>query len=103
MALIATFIQPANPNSIPPFDNSEYITRGNMVSDLAHSLNPPDDEDVGNDGQNGNSSSNGFDNSLFSGSRGLHLGYRNSAPSGPTGATGIEGTTGQEGPTGSTG
>ena len=100
MALIATFVQPANPNSLPTVNTTEFVNRGNQISELAKSLNPPDDNEIGHDNPElpGNISFNGF-------ARGNSR-RQNSGPTGPTGQSGQTGPTGSSGvqsPTGATG
>ena len=89
MAFLATFVHGGNPNSLPTLNTTDFDSRGSQVSELAHSLNPPDD-------QPGNPplTPPGF---IISSAR------RHFGPTGPTGSTGVEGPTGATGATGHTG
>ena|SRR3989344_7040078 len=84
MALMATFIQPANQGSLPTLNTTSFVNRGTQISEMAKSLNPPL-----------NFSSNGF--------AGSNPRRQNSGPTGPTGVSGILGPTGVTGATGNSG
>jgi len=74
LALISSYMLPAQPDSVPPVNKDQYIKRGSAVSQLAKSLNPDHDE---NESIPGNSSQNfSFQENLDLENRGNNLGFR---------------------------